>query len=148
MSFTRREPKKDKFAWRADPAVYPALAFKTSYIFIFTSPFLWLRQHFTFYIFTPPFFGSDNILHFHISFSLALITFYIFTSPPPASLALTTMPLWVVVMFSRKDPPHLIKDNILGGPQNPDIRYCLISKSFFRLSTKLSNRQFWGEPER
>ena len=25
MSFTRREPKKYKFAWRADPAVYLAL---------------------------------------------------------------------------------------------------------------------------
>ena len=55
MSITRREPKKDKFAWRADPAVYPALALKTSNIFIFPSPFLSVRQHFTSYIFTSPF---------------------------------------------------------------------------------------------
>ena len=104
--------------------------------------------HFHFHIsfsFAPTTF---YILHFHISFSLAPITYYIFTSPPPGSLALTTMPLWVVVMFSRKDPPHLIKDNILGGPQNPDIRYCLISKSFFLALHKMSNRQFWGEPEK
>ena len=26
MSFMRCEPKNEKFAWRADPAVYPALA--------------------------------------------------------------------------------------------------------------------------
>ena len=51
MSFTRREPKKDKFAWRADPQFIPP----------------WLSNHHTFSFSHLLFFGSDNILHFHFS---------------------------------------------------------------------------------